>query len=105
MAPDCLQDMSRFPKIADFGSAIFFLGGGGAVVRHEQRAREIVSEQAIYRRERMVNLSIVNYVLSKFTLLALLCTVQCTVLLGHRVRAPSGSATTAAPCSRRCSAS
>lgn len=44
-------------------------------------AREIVAEQAIYRRERMVNLSISAYVLSKFTVLGLLCLVQCVILL------------------------
>lgn len=44
-------------------------------------AREIVSEQAIYRRERMVNLSISAYVLSKFTILGFLCLLQCVVLL------------------------
>lgn len=44
-------------------------------------AREIVSEQAIYRRERMVNLSISSYVLSKFTVLGALCLMQCVVLL------------------------
>jgi hypothetical protein len=45
-------------------------------------AREVVSEIAIYRRERMVNLSIFNYMASKFILLSALCVVQCTVLLG-----------------------
>lgn len=44
-------------------------------------AREIVSEQAIYRRERMVNLSISAYVLSKFAVLGALCLLQCLVLL------------------------
>lgn len=44
-------------------------------------AREIVGEQAIYKRERMVNLSIGAYVLSKFTVLGALCLVQCTLLL------------------------
>ncbi len=44
-------------------------------------AREIVSEQAIFRRERMVNLKLASYVLSKFTVLALLCAVQCATLL------------------------
>ncbi len=44
-------------------------------------AREIVSEQAIYKRERMVNLSIGAYVASKVTVLAVLCFVQCTTLL------------------------
>lgn len=44
-------------------------------------AREIVAEQAIYKRERMVNLSISAYVLSKFTVLGALCLVQCILLL------------------------
>jgi hypothetical protein len=45
-------------------------------------AREIVTERAIYLRERMVNLRLVNYVLSKFVLLSFFCVVQCTMLLG-----------------------
>ena len=48
-------------------------------------AREIVSERAIYMRERMVNLGLFNYVFSKFILLSLFCIVQCTILLGDRV--------------------
>ena len=44
-------------------------------------AREIVSEQAIYKRERMVNLSILAYVASKFTVLGALCFIQCLMLL------------------------
>ncbi len=45
-------------------------------------AREIVAEQAIYRRERMVNLSIPAYIGSKFVVLAGLTLVQCVALLG-----------------------
>ncbi len=44
-------------------------------------AREIVAEQAIYRRERMVNLSILAYAASKFTVLGALCFLQCLMLL------------------------
>ncbi len=44
-------------------------------------AREIVSEQAIYKRERMVNLSIPAYVLSKFFILGAVCLVQNVILL------------------------
>ncbi|MBA2664657.1 MAG: FHA domain-containing protein [Bradymonadaceae bacterium] len=44
-------------------------------------AREIVGEQVIYKRERMVNLSVAAYVASKFAILAILCFVQCTTLL------------------------
>src|SRR4029077_15824145 len=75
------QDIGRFTKVADFGGAVFFLAIAALWVGASNAAREIVSEQAIYRRERMVNLSIVNYVMSKFTLLSLLCIVQCWVLL------------------------
>ena len=45
-------------------------------------AREVVSEQAIYRRERMVNLSISAYIGSKILVLALFSLVQCMTLLG-----------------------
>jgi ABC transport system ATP-binding/permease protein len=82
LPPACVQDYSRFVKVTDFSSAIFFLTVAALWFGTSNAAREIVSEQAIYRRERMVNLSIFNYVMSKFTLLALLCSLQCTVLLG-----------------------
>jgi len=45
-------------------------------------AREIVSEWAIFHRERMVNLKIPSYVGSKLTVLGMLCVAQCAVLLG-----------------------
>jgi len=45
-------------------------------------AREIVSEWAIYHRERMVNLKIPSYVASKLTVLGVVCVVQCLLLLG-----------------------
>jgi len=79
--PACFQDLGRFTRVADFGGAVFFLAVAALWFGTSNAAREIVSEQAIYRRERMVNLSIVNYVMSKFTLLTILCVVQCTVLL------------------------
>jgi hypothetical protein len=44
-------------------------------------AREIVTERSIYLRERMVNLRLFNYVLSKFILLSFFCVVQCAMLL------------------------
>jgi ABC-type multidrug transport system ATPase subunit len=80
--PACLGNMSRFPEVADFSGAIFFLAIASIWFGTSNAAREIVAEQAIYRRERMVNLSIFNYVASKFALLSILCIVQCTVLLG-----------------------
>jgi ABC-type multidrug transport system ATPase subunit/pSer/pThr/pTyr-binding forkhead associated (FHA) protein len=44
-------------------------------------AREIVKERAIYLRERMVNLRIVPYVLSKVVVLGGLAAVQCSLFL------------------------
>ncbi|MBU7025634.1 MAG: ABC transporter permease, partial [Theionarchaea archaeon] len=45
-------------------------------------AREICKERPIYLRERMVNLRIESYVLSKVVILSLLSLVQCSILLG-----------------------
>jgi hypothetical protein len=45
-------------------------------------AREIVAEWSVYQRERMVNLGIPSYVLSKLTVLGALSAMQCVVLLG-----------------------
>lgn len=44
-------------------------------------AREIVKERAVYLRERMINLRVWPYVLSKFAVLAALSTVQVLLLL------------------------
>jgi hypothetical protein len=45
-------------------------------------AREITKEQAVYRRERLVNLQIVPYLLSKVAVLSLLILIQTLVLVG-----------------------
>jgi ABC transport system ATP-binding/permease protein len=45
-------------------------------------ARDIVGETTIFQRERMVNLKLPAYVVSKIAVLALLCLIQCTALLG-----------------------
>ena len=44
-------------------------------------AQQIVKERSIYRRERMVNLRLDAYVLSKFPLLALISVAQCLLML------------------------
>ncbi len=75
---DVLKNM---PATADNSAAIFFLVVAAVWFGTSNAAREIVSEKAIYIRERMVNLKLVNYVLSKFVLLSLFCVIQCTVLL------------------------
>ena len=43
-------------------------------------AREIVRERRIYERERMVNLGILPYLLSKYTVLGFIVSVQCLML-------------------------
>lgn len=43
--------------------------------------REIVDERAVYKRERMVNLKIPSYVVSKITVIGVLCLLQCSALL------------------------
>jgi ABC-type multidrug transport system permease subunit len=45
-------------------------------------AREICKERPIYLRERMVNLRIESYVLSKILILSMLSLIQCGILLG-----------------------
>jgi len=66
----------------DNTTAVFFLVASAIWFGTSNAAREIVKERAIYLRERMVNLGLFNYVLSKFVLLSFFCVIQCTVLLG-----------------------
>ncbi|MEI8255606.1 MAG: ABC transporter permease, partial [Deltaproteobacteria bacterium] len=80
--PACLTSATRFPEVSDYAGAIFLLSVAAIWFGTSNAGREIVAEQAIYRRERMVNLSVVNYVLSKFVMLSALSVIQCTVLLG-----------------------
>ncbi|MBU0602949.1 MAG: FHA domain-containing protein [Gammaproteobacteria bacterium] len=61
--------------------ALFLMAVSAVWFGCSNAAREIVSEQAIYRRERMVNLKIPSYVMSKFVVLGALCAVQCALLL------------------------
>jgi ABC-type multidrug transport system ATPase subunit/pSer/pThr/pTyr-binding forkhead associated (FHA) protein len=65
----------------DHTGAIFFLVVSAIWFGTSNAAREIVRERSIYLRERMVNLGLFNYVMSKFALLALFCVVQCAMLL------------------------
>ncbi|MEB2313116.1 MAG: FHA domain-containing protein [Sorangiineae bacterium] len=75
---DMLQNMKTTP---DHSGAVFFLVVSAVWFGTSNAAREIVSERAIYLRERMVNLGLFNYVFSKFLLLSIFCIIQCTVLL------------------------
>jgi ABC transport system ATP-binding/permease protein len=73
-----IQSMHKTP---DHAGAIFFLVVAAVWFGTSNAAREIVSERSIYVRERMVNLTLFNYVFSKFLLLSLFCVIQCSVLL------------------------
>ncbi|RYZ02781.1 MAG: FHA domain-containing protein [Myxococcales bacterium] len=75
---DTLRSMQATP---DHSAAIFFCVVSAVWFGTSNAAREVVSERAIYMRERMVNLGLFNYIFSKFLLLSLFCIVQCTVLL------------------------
>jgi len=75
---DVLKGMK---ETTDATGAIFFLVVSAVWFGTSNAAREIVSERAIYLRERMVNLGLLNYVLSKYLMLCMFCVVQCTMLL------------------------
>lgn len=73
--------LSHLTATQDHTGAMFFLVVSSVWFGTSNAAREIVRERSIYVRERMVNLGLVNYMLSKFVLLAIFCIVQCTALL------------------------
>lgn len=73
--------MKSMTATSDNTGAVFFLVVAAVWFGTSNAAREIVSERSIYLRERMVNLGLLNYVLSKYILLAFFCIIQCTVLL------------------------
>jgi ABC-type multidrug transport system ATPase subunit/pSer/pThr/pTyr-binding forkhead associated (FHA) protein/ABC-type transport system involved in multi-copper enzyme maturation permease subunit len=74
--------LSRMLPTSDNTAAMFFVVVSAVWFGTSNSAREIVTERAIYLRERMVNLSLINYVFSKYIILSLVCIFQCTVLLG-----------------------
>ncbi len=75
---DLLNTMKTTP---DHTVAMFFVAVSCIWFGTSNAAREIVTERAIYLRERMVNLSLFNYVMSKYIILSLVCIVQCAMLL------------------------
>jgi ABC-type multidrug transport system ATPase subunit len=75
---ETLRNMQPTP---DHAAAIFFCVVSAVWFGTSNAAREVVSERAIYMRERMVNLKLFNYILSKFVLLSMFCVMQCTILL------------------------
>lgn len=73
---------SYFSGLSHGPAGLFLLITSAVWFGCSNSAREIVREQAIYKRERMVNLMIPSYILSKFAVLGLVCAIQCAVLLG-----------------------
>jgi len=74
--------LNTMQPTTDHTAAMFFVVVSCVWFGTSNAAREIVTERAIYMRERMVNLRLVNYVLSKYLLLSFFCVVQCSMLLG-----------------------
>jgi ABC transport system ATP-binding/permease protein len=74
--------LSRMIPTHDHTAALFFVVVSCVWFGTSNSAREIVTERSIYLRERMVNLSLINYILSKYILLSIICVLQCTMLLG-----------------------
>jgi hypothetical protein len=73
--------LKSMPPTPDNAGSIFFLVVAAVWFGTSNAAREIVSERAIYKRERMVNLKLGSYVFSKFLLLSFICVIQCSILL------------------------
>lgn len=76
-----------FSKPEDKTQALFVLVIAAIWLGCSNAAREIVSEQSIYKRERMVNLKIPSYLFSKVFVLSLLCLLQAIILAGITVPA------------------
>jgi ABC-type multidrug transport system ATPase subunit/pSer/pThr/pTyr-binding forkhead associated (FHA) protein len=74
--------LNSMQPTTDHTAAMFFVVVSCIWFGTSNAAREIVTERAIYLRERMVNLRLVNYLLSKYILLSFFCIAQCTMLLG-----------------------
>ena len=74
--------LNEMHPTSDHTAAMFFVVVSCVWFGTSNAAREIVTERAIYLRERMVNLSLFNYVMSKYVILSLVAIFQCTMLLG-----------------------
>lgn len=70
-----------FDRLSRGPAALFLLVASAVWFGCSNAAREIVAERAVYRRERMVNLTLAAYALSKVTVLSAICAVQCAMLL------------------------
>jgi ABC transport system ATP-binding/permease protein len=74
--------LNSMQPTTDHTAAMFFVVVSCVWFGTSNAAREIVTERSIYLRERMVNLRLLNYVLSKYILLSFFCVLQCAMLLG-----------------------
>jgi ABC-type multidrug transport system ATPase subunit len=63
------------------GTTHFLMVVGAIWFGCNNAVREIVGERAVFRRERMVNLSLISYLGSKVAVLAMICLAQCALLL------------------------
>jgi ABC-type multidrug transport system ATPase subunit/pSer/pThr/pTyr-binding forkhead associated (FHA) protein len=73
--------LNQMTATEDHTAAMFFVVVSCVWFGTSNAAREIVTERSIYLRERMVNLSLFNYVFSKYVLLSFICILQCGMLL------------------------
>src|SRR5262249_33178471 len=73
--------LNSMQPTTDHTAAMFFVVVSCVWFGTSNAAREIVTERSIYLRERMVNLRLINYLLSKYLLLSLFCVAQCGMLL------------------------
>jgi ABC-type multidrug transport system ATPase subunit len=98
LVPKSRDAISRLSHYTPFGEAqklLFIVALAAVLLGIFGAAYEIVREHAIYRRERMVNLGVVPYVLSKMSVLFLFSLIQAAALLliiALKVRLPGEGA-------------
>ncbi len=76
------KESGVFARLSDIPFALFLIVVSSIWFGCSNAAREIVRERTIFRRERMIGLSIPAYVASKYVILASLSFFQCAMLIG-----------------------
>jgi len=76
-----LQDSIEQGSGGDAQKILFIMAFAAVMFGCINGAREIVKEEAIYRRERTVNLGIIPYMFSKIVVLGILCLLQSLILV------------------------
>lgn len=76
------KESGVFARLSDIPFALFLIVVSSIWFGCSNAAREIVKERTIFRRERMIGLSIPAYVSSKHLVLAALSFFQCAMLVG-----------------------